>query len=273
MIPATDLISASDDNCCKNCRNLLETEQQFCQNCGAKIIRNRLTLKNLIEDFSERYLNLDNTFLKTFVHLITRPERVIHGYISGTRKKYVNVASYFAITLTLLGLQYFIIKRFFPEMFENGIFATEGMETFQSELMSFIGEHQALIMILYIPVYGLISKLVCYNLKQFNYTEHVVMFMYIISQTSLVSMVLLIMAGFLGIFEAISIFTIILQIIYSAYVLKRVFSLSLAGILKKTLLFFLIGGGFYLIIVMGVVAFLIFSGNMDEIIQAQQAAK
>ena len=90
---------------CKSCQSTLKSQDNYCNICGAKVIRNRLTFKNLFEHFSEQFLNYDNKFLLTFITLFKRPEDVIAGYISGTRKKYVNVISYFAIAITLSGLQ------------------------------------------------------------------------------------------------------------------------------------------------------------------------
>ncbi len=43
---------------CKNCENSLQTDYSFCPDCGAKVIRNRLTIKNLLSDFIERYFNV-----------------------------------------------------------------------------------------------------------------------------------------------------------------------------------------------------------------------
>jgi len=52
---------------CKNCNITLTNEDNFCNNCGAKIIRNRITIRNLFETFSEQFLNYDNKFLQTFI--------------------------------------------------------------------------------------------------------------------------------------------------------------------------------------------------------------
>ena len=95
---------------CKNCNTSLIEGNDFCGFCGAKVIRNRLTIKNLLAHFSEQFLNYDNQFLKTFLHLFTKPEVVIGGYIDGTRKKHVNVISYFAIALTLFRITTFYFK-------------------------------------------------------------------------------------------------------------------------------------------------------------------
>ena len=67
---------------CKNCQTKFLIESDFCYNCGAKVIRNRLTLKNLLNDFSEQFLNYDNKFLQTFIQLFKKPEVVIDGYIT-----------------------------------------------------------------------------------------------------------------------------------------------------------------------------------------------
>lgn len=58
---------------CKNCDARLRTDYLYCPACGAKVIRNRITIKNLWTDFLERYFNLDNTFIRTVVHLTTTP--------------------------------------------------------------------------------------------------------------------------------------------------------------------------------------------------------
>ena len=71
---------------CKNCNTSLLNNQKFCLECGAKVIKNRLTLKNIFEDINDQFISIDNIFLKTFIHLFTKPELVINGFIGGTRK-------------------------------------------------------------------------------------------------------------------------------------------------------------------------------------------
>ena len=36
---------------CRNCGTSLRTDYSFCPDCGAKVIRNRITIKNLLYDF------------------------------------------------------------------------------------------------------------------------------------------------------------------------------------------------------------------------------
>lgn len=89
---------------CKNCNTSLTLESDFYNCCGAKVIRNRLTIKNLFEHLIETYLNYDNKFLQTFIGLIKCPENVIGSYVFGVRKKYINPLSFLAISLTLSGI-------------------------------------------------------------------------------------------------------------------------------------------------------------------------
>ena len=96
---------------CKNCDTRLRTDFLYCPACGGKVIRNRITIKNLWTDVLERYFNLDNTFVNTFVHLFSKPEVVIEGYLQGLRRKYLNPISYLGIALTLSGVQIFLMSK------------------------------------------------------------------------------------------------------------------------------------------------------------------
>lgn len=259
---------------CKNCNTSLEKTNMFCPECGAKVIRNRLTIKNLFEHFSEQFLNYDNKFLKTFIALFKKPEDVISGYIHGTRKKYVNVISYFAIALTISGLQMFLISKFFPEALDVSNMATEGTEEFQKKNMQFVQEYQSFIMMLYVPIYALMSKIVFFNIKKFNYTEHLVIYMYVLAQTTIAGLfVTIVSVYFGGAIGKIGIwFTIPFQIIYAAYCLKRLFSLSYLGILGRTLLFLLILTAFFILFSIVMVAAIYIFGDIESFRNAQQTA-
>ncbi|GAL77065.1 hypothetical protein JCM19275_16 [Nonlabens ulvanivorans] len=76
----------------------------------------RLTPRKITAEFTERYLGTENVFIKTCVTLFRYPEDVINGYITGQRKKYVNVINFFFISLTLFGIHIFVLKNFYPEL-------------------------------------------------------------------------------------------------------------------------------------------------------------
>ena len=222
---------------CKNCHTSFSDETNYCPSCGGKVIRNRLTLKMLFAHFSEQFLNYDNKFLKTFLHLFTKPEEVIDGYINGTRKRYVNVISYFAIAITVSGLQIFVLKKI-PGALDFSSITGEEQQKFMQDFMNKISEYQSLLMMLYIPILALMSKIVFFNIKKYNYTEHLVIFMYIIAQTTIVSSIVVILFSIFG-FNLLTISSLMYPfvLLYSAYCLKRLYKFNLSEIVLKTFLF------------------------------------
>jgi len=225
---------------CKNCELPLRSDYSYCSNCGAKIIRNPLTLKNLWYDFSERYFNVDNTFLRTFWDLIKKPEIVIEGYINGVRKKYLNPISYYAIALTLTGILLFLLQEFFVELTSTEWITPKGVpenqDTFDKST-----KYQSLISVVSIPIYALISRLVFLKNKKFNYTGHIVLNIYVFAQYTIASFLVYVLFLILGFnFMKITYVGMLVSMAYMSYTLKRVYKLSLGKIIGKTLLFIFI---------------------------------
>jgi len=163
---------------CKNCELPLRTDYSFCANCGARIIRNRITLKNLWHDITERYFNLDNTFLKTFWHLSTKPEVVIEGYINGVRKKYLNPISYLGIALTFSGLFIFLLRKFFIHKFDFDSITVSTMDSEATKKIIQISlDFSSLVFIMYIPIIALAGWLV-FNHKKYILPEYIVVATY-----------------------------------------------------------------------------------------------
>ena len=259
---------------CKNCKVALSDQDDYCKSCGAKVIRNRLTIKNLFEHFSEQFLNYDNKFFQTFLNLIIKPGDVIGSYINGTRKKYVNVISYFAIAITISGLQIFVLTKYFPEILSGEGLGQPGTEEFNKRNLDFTFEYQSILMMLYVPIYAGMSRLVFLKNKRYNYTEHIVIFMYVLAQLSILNALLVVPSALLGIdFMVISLILLPIQIIYSAFVLKQLYELDLGEILLKTLLFFLVLFVVGIIVMSFMIYFMIKDGTMQQIIEAQKAAK
>ena len=260
---------------CKNCNTELLETNDYCNYCGAKVIRNRLTIRNLFEHFTEHFLNYDNKFLKTFIALFTKPEDVIDGYINGVRKKYVNVISYFAIALTVSGLQLLILDKFFPEAMDFSAFnfGNNAVSPDNNEMKSFINEYQSILMMVNVPFYALISYFVFYTLKKHNYTEHLVIFMYILSQLTFIGAVVSVGVAFFDLsFAHASIILFPIQFFYSIYCLKKLYKLSVNGVILRTLLFFAIIIAITIIYVIIVVVVAILNGSLQEAIEAQKAA-
>ncbi|WP_299362832.1 DUF3667 domain-containing protein [Winogradskyella sp.] len=259
---------------CKNCHTELHEHDDYCRNCGAKVIRKRLTLKNLFEHLSETFFNYDNKLLRTVIQLFKEPEDVIVSYINGVRKKYVNPISLFGLALTLSGLYILILNKYFPEVFDFSSLTVKGQEEFQKKNMIFVQEYQSIIMMLYVPLYALMAKVVFFGKKQFNYTELLVVFMYIQAQISIVSSIAIILLGVLGLANSIvGMLTIPLMILYAAYCLKRIYKLSLLDIIVRTILFGAVLFVVFIILTILLMVVMYFNGDLEQMIEAQRAAK
>lgn len=260
---------------CKNCDRLLRTDYSFCSNCGAKIIRNRITLKNLWFDFTERFFNLDNTFIKTFKHLFSRPNEVIVGYINGTRKRYLNPISYFTIAITLGGLFVYIHTEFFPDAMDfmllkddpNSLTDAEKFgNNFQKKINTFMFKYQSLVYLAMLPFLALISKLIFINKKQFNLSEHFVVNIYAYSQLSIIiNTVYILLLWNSKLLYYASMFSMVFQIGYYTWIFHKIFKLTLKQTFIKLLLFLtLFGAIFFVIIIIGIIYAIAFTDMVQN---------
>lgn len=258
---------------CKNCQTLLTVDSDYCYSCGGKVIRNRLTIRNLFSHFTETFFNFDNKFFQTFFGLFRKPEDVIGCYIEGTRKKYVDVVSYFALAITISGLQVFILNKFFPEAMDMSKYPTQaGSATQNNDVMEFVQEYQAIIMMLYVPIYAIISRIVFLNKKTYNYTEQLVIYMYIQAQVSIAGAFIMTSLVILGFnYFSITFPFIAAMIAYAAYCLKKLYTLNISEIILKTLIFLLILGFLFVIMSIIVGAFMVINaGGFQEFIEARK---
>ncbi len=254
---------------CKNCNKALRTDYLFCPSCGAKIIRRRLTISHLLEDFKDRFLNIDNTLLRTLRHMTTKPEVVILDYINGVRGKYLNPVSYITLTLAFVVANYYVQATFFPDILtvsdmmnldssKNPAFdqmMAENMENF----LQFTIDNIYLLTFATIPFLALTSKVIFWKMKDLNYSEHIVLNTYAYSHAYILT-TLMSLASLWNkeVFYWSSVMASLLMILYYAFTMKRVFDLSFVGILARTLLFFAFGAVLYvaLILIMILIIFL-----------------
>ena len=258
---------------CKNCKKLLNSNDHFCSNCGAKVIKNRLTLKNLWNDFAAQFLNYDNKFLKTYLNLFKKPQEVIGSYIEGTRKKYVNVISYYAIAITFAGFQLFIIRKYFPESMNLQTFIPEGNPNANINI-DWVYDYYSFLSLINLPIYAIFAKITFTGLKKFNYTEHLVINTYLVAQYTISNFLIIITGVALGInFYIIGNILTLFLILYTAIVYKKLYPLSTTGIITRTFLFF--GLLILIMILSGIIQFVILylNGDIDQLIEAAKAKK
>ncbi|RZT00010.1 DUF3667 domain-containing protein [Aquimarina brevivitae] len=247
---------------CKNCGYQIE-EFNFCPKCGAKKITKRITFRNLVDDFADRYLNLDNSLLKTFVDLFKRPSAVIDGYIHGVRKRYINAFSYFAIAITITGAYSFLVKDKLKIMITQASDSAAQMEI-QEKTFDIVSQYNSIISFMFIPLLAILSRIVFWNYKKYNLTEHFVIYLYAYSHIiAVVSIITLPFVFTVDQFWEVTALQFLIYILYVAYVLKELYQLNLKSIILKTLLFLVLGGIGYFLVSVGVVILLMAIGVID----------
>ncbi len=232
---------------CKNCNIEFNDSQNFCHECGAKVIRNRLTPKILAKQVNEQFISIDNKFLQTFIYLFKDPGRVIDGYINGLRKRYIGVISYYAIALTLLGFQVFLLKTFFADFFEtqsntmmSGFNAgTNGQSNPLSEGMgsafTLLNNYQGVLFSIFMPFMAIGSWVMFLDKPKYNYTEHLVINIYTNAQLMFVNFVLYMLFALLSVenFIIASLFITPVTILYGTYAFKKLYHISFINALFR----------------------------------------
>ena len=171
---------------CKNCLKTQTHPFNFCPECGAKVIKNRLSVKNLSADILHSMFDIDSTFLKTFRHLFSKPETVIDSYVQGVRKKYINPVGYFGIALTLSGLLLFLMRKFFRGDIDYDVWDQGVNPEVMGRIMNVLFDLNTLLFIIYIPIFAFIAWLI-FNKRKYNPTEYHVFYMYILAHWSILS--------------------------------------------------------------------------------------
>lgn len=233
---------------CKNCKTPLKNNYGFCYECGAKVITKRLTLKSILQNFSEQFFNYDSAMFKTFGHLFTKPEVVIGGYINGVRKRYLNVIQFLAISLTITGLQFFILNTFFENPFEfkpedfgipDDLPNKNSVSKIYEDMSVFMNKYFSLVYLISIPISAFGSWLT-YKLyqKKYNYTEHLVINTYYAAQLLIVLAILGVTSACFGMsYMDFSLYSMPLSFIYFWFVIKRLYKQNLIESLAYLIIF------------------------------------
>ncbi len=195
--------------------------------------------------------------------------------------------SYLALAISIGGLYIIIILNiFFPDALVkmSNPYGGKVQEEAIKSAMSVVQEYYSIIMVLFIPFYAIISRLVFINRNNYNLTEHVVMWMYLAAQFSLVSSFLNILILCTNLSpQILGGDSAIFQIGFYAYALKRIYKISIGGIILRTIFFFAILGALSiaLSIVGGIIGFIFrdhpavqsYIEIQKSLIEAQRAAQ
>ena len=122
-----------------------------------------------------------------------------------------------------------------------------------TKIFNFSTEYQSLMMMLYIPLYAIMARIVFFNNKKFNLTELIVFFLYTQAQLSICIALLTVTLIPLNIVSltTLGFLTFPLMLFYFSYCLKRIYGLSTMEIILRTLIFFIVFGFIMVVLMIG----------------------
>lgn len=166
------------DHKCLNCNENIS--RNYCDNCGQKASTHRFSLEHFfLHDFVHGIFHLDKGFLFTIKELFTRPGHSIREYIQGKRASHFN---YFTTLILLLTIGYFLSKVAKVELIELYEGSMDG-------LMKVLKDYSKITIFLGLPVYALSSYVLFKKSKQ-NYTENLVINLFMLCGSLVISFVL-----------------------------------------------------------------------------------
>ncbi|HFK5586868.1 DUF3667 domain-containing protein [Elizabethkingia anophelis] len=165
-------------NNCLNCNE--ELVGKYCNNCSQPASTHRFSLSHVFKhDFVHGIFHFDKGFFFTIKELFTRPGHSIREYVQGKRVKHFN---YFATVLLLLTIIYFVKK--WAKIESSDLFDTN-----VKGLLKVQKDYSKITVFLNIPIIAFISFLLFQRSKQ-NYTENLVLNMYLLCGLTVISLIL-----------------------------------------------------------------------------------
>jgi len=251
---------------CKNCKEDIFLSNNYCSNCGAEIVNERISTKILWENFAINFFGWDNKYFKTLKDLIVQPELVLGDYLQGVRKKYVSPFTFVAIgtalsmlVFTELTEEYLeISKSFTIQQIEVVNEQTKEKQPNQDKQKESIQEsiesqrsmikYYNLLTFLLIPLYTLGAFWVFG--KPYNYGEHLIINCYLQGVTFLLTSICLLAAVYIK--PQLYFLMIIGSVLYYSYGYKRIYNHNLVKTILKLLIFIgILIAVFILIIIFG----------------------
>ncbi len=167
-------------NNCLNCNK--EIIDKFCSNCSQATSTHRFSLSHVFQhDFIHGIFHFDKGFFYTIKELFTRPGHSIREYVQGKRVKHFN---YFATIILLMTIGYFIKK--WTKIDASGLY--DDKKTVEG-LLKVLKDYSKFAVFLHIPIISILSYLFFKKSKQ-NYAENVVLNLYMLCGTLIISFVL-----------------------------------------------------------------------------------
>jgi hypothetical protein len=248
---------------CKNCG--AEISAPYCSTCGQQYIERRFTLRIIIIDVFNSITNIEKGFGRTCIDMIRRPGELIKKYLQGATTDYFKPFRFAFIWATISAIL-FIYSGVFDEQQIASIswmgereMSPEEVEVnqmIQEKIRSFM----SFIVLSIVPFNAFGSLLMFRKFEytrgedtlRFNYAEHLVMNTFITGTTTMIGLIFILVyfynLEFLMLSTPIS---LLVNILFSAYVFQKVFDINFFNSLWRTFISVLMS--FLLMLIVGAV--------------------
>ena len=261
---------------CKNCSHYIQLEYRFCPNCGAKTEIQRITFKALFRDFLDRLFDLDNSVFRTIKELIIKPDAVIHGYLSGIRKRYLNPVSFLGIALTLAGIMVFMIQKGYAGEIDFTGGAQNVNPEFSRKWADITFDFNAFFFLLYLPVLALPAYLLL-NKARYNLAEYVVVFIYVMSEYSILTFPLSLSIILIepAVYMTYSQFSLCILLGYTIFVLWKLNPFKPGPFIGRSLVFLFLVIMLFIFLIIGAIGLLFLTGyfTLDDFRPVETSAE
>jgi hypothetical protein len=236
-----------ENQLCANCDNTFSGE--FCNKCGQKV-NHRITMGHIGHELVHVFTHADKGFFHLLIQLFIKPGTVAREYIvEGKRKRYFMPFQYIFIIAALAA--FVAANAHFIEATSEAIGNTAA---YSAKQMAFVQKTSALqtkyynfIILLQLPFYALATFIV-YRKYRFNYAEHLTLQTFVTAQTTVISMLIMLLIFLTGksalsISVIMSLITIAFQIFaYTQFYREKSFKGILRALLANilALIFFMI---------------------------------
>lgn len=269
---------------CKNCQNPLEEKTHFCNNCGAKVVLDRINFKNLLLEFFIVNFGIDSRFFLTMRKMVTDPDDVVNEYLEGVRKRYINPFAFLAVAagLSVIIFNYFaddfiaiqnsVQSEQIKELKEKASVDISKLENLSAKekqkkqiekkvaqmqldltdkMWDFMLRYLNLLTFVFLLIYAVLSKWTFW--KPHNFGEHIVMNGYMYGFVTYLTLI----AFFLSmvIHPTIYMITILASILYYMYAFGKIYKLSIGENILKLLRFLL--GLIIVVVILGIITVVI----------------
>ena len=158
------------ENSCRNCNQNIV--QNFCSNCGQKRYK-RIDRSYIWEEIQYTTIHTNKGFLYSIKNILKNPGKAARGFVDGNR---INYYKPIGLAFILSGISAFISFKIigFGAVLKANAISQNPNISFIDDLTLFQANYSAFIMLSFIPILALCSKIV-FRKWGHNYYEHVVM--------------------------------------------------------------------------------------------------